>query len=81
MLSKVFSKLFIIPIKIYQYTLSPFLGQKCSHIPTCSNDAIQAITEWGVIKGTALAIKRIVRCNPWWGTHGHDPVPSNKKAD
>ena len=81
MLSKVFSKLFIIPIRIYQYTLSPFLGQNCAHIPTCSNYAIQAITEWGVIKGIFLATKRIIHCNPWWGTHGHDPVPSNEKAN
>ena len=81
MLSKVFSKLFIIPIRIYQYTLSPFLGQNCAHIPTCSNYAIQAITEWGVIKGIFLATKRIIRCNPWWGTHGHDTVPSNEKAN
>ena len=56
-----------------------FLGQNCAHIPTCSNYAIQAINEWGVFKGLWLATKRIVRCNPWWGTHGEDPVPSKKK--
>ena len=81
MLSKVFSKVFIIPIRIYQYTLSPLLGQNCAHLPTCSNYAIQAINEWGVIKGIFLATKRIIRCNPWWGTHGYDPVPSNEKAN
>ena len=79
MLSKVFSKLFIIPIRIYQIALSPFLGQNCAHIPTYSNYAIQAIDEWGVFKGTWLASKRIIRCNPWWGTHGEDPVPVKKK--
>ena len=79
MLSKVFSKLFIIPIRIYQIALSPFLGQNCAHIPTCSNYAIQAIDEWGVFKGTWLASKRIIRCNPWWGTHGEDRVPVKKK--
>ena len=75
MLSKVFSKLFIIPIRIYQIAISPLLVQNCAHIPTCSNYAIQAINEWGVFKGTWLASKRIIRCNPWWGTHGEDPVP------
>ena len=75
MLGKVFSKLLIIPIRIYQVTLSPFLGQNCSHIPTCSNYAIEAINEWGIFKGSWLAAKRIIRCNPWWGTHGDDPVP------
>ena len=79
MLRKVFSKLFIIPIRLYQITLSPFLGQNCAHIPTCSNYAIGAINEWGIIKGSWLATKRIIRCNPWWGTHGEDPVPSKKK--
>jgi len=78
MLRKVFSKLLIIPIRLYQITLSPFLGKNCAHIPTCSNYAIQAINEWGVIKGFWLAAKRIIRCNPWWGTHGEDPVPSKK---
>ena len=78
MLRKVFSNLFILPIRLYQITLSPFLGQNCAHIPTCSNYAIQAINEWGVIKGFWLAAKRIIRCNPWWGTHGEDPVPSKK---
>ena len=78
MLSKVFAKLLIIPIRIYQIALSPFLGQICAHIPTCSNYAIQAINEWGVFKGIWLASKRIIRCNPWWGTHGEDPVPKKK---
>ena len=75
MLGKVFSRLFIIPIRIYQVTLSPFLGQNCAHTPTCSNYAIEAINEWGVLKGFWLAIKRVIRCNPWRGTYGDDPVP------
>ena len=80
MLSKVFAKLLIIPIRIYQIALSPLLGQNCGHAPTCSNYAIQAIDEWGVIKGSWLASKRIFRCNPWWwGTYGEAPVPINEK--
>ena len=77
MLGKVFSRLFIIPIRLYQITLSPFLGQNCAHTPTCSNYAIEAINEWGVLKGFSLAIKRVIRCIPWWGTYGDDPVPKN----
>ena len=80
MLSKVFAKLLIIPIRIYPIVLSPLLGQNCGHFPTCSSYAIEAINEWGVFKGTWLASKRIFRCNPWWwGTNGEDPVPVNKK--
>ena len=75
MLGKVFSRLFIIPIRLYQVTLSPFLGKNCAHTPTCSNYAIEAINEWGALKGSWLAIKRVIRCNPWWGTYGDDPVP------
>ena len=57
MLGKVFSRLLIIPIRLYQVALSPFLGQNCAHTPTCSNYAIEAINEWGVLKGFWLAIK------------------------
>jgi len=55
------------------------LGQNCRHVPTCSNYAIEAIQEWGVIKGAWLGIKRIAKCNPW-GTSGVDPVPEKNKS-
>ena len=59
-------------IKIYQKIPGPW-HNSCRHIPTCSNYGIEAITEYGSIKGTFMAIKRILRCNPW-GTFGYDPV-------
>ncbi|GAF05381.1 membrane protein insertion efficiency factor YidD [Saccharicrinis fermentans] len=64
----------IIPIKIYQWTISPLLGASCRYTPTCSAYSIQALKKHGPIKGSYLAIKRILSCNPWGG-HGHDPVP------
>ncbi|WP_394348171.1 membrane protein insertion efficiency factor YidD [Saccharicrinis carchari] len=64
----------ILPIKIYQYTLSPMLGASCRYTPTCSTYSIQALKKYGPIKGSYLAIRRILSCNPWGG-HGHDPVP------
>ncbi len=67
-------KLFILPIRLYQWILSPWLGQNCRHQPTCSQYAIEAIEQWGVFKGLWLGIKRISKCHPW-GTHGYDPVP------
>jgi len=70
-------KLLILPIRIYQYTLSPLLGSTCRHQPTCSQYAIEAIEEWGALKGFWLGLKRIAKCHPW-GTHGYDPVPKNK---
>ena len=70
-------KLFILPIRVYQVTLSPLLGpNKCRYQPTCSSYAIGAIQEWGVLRGSWLALRRIGSCHPWGG-HGHDPVPPN----
>jgi putative membrane protein insertion efficiency factor len=75
---KLLRYVFIFPIKIYQIVLSPWLGSNCRHQPTCSNYAIQAINEWGIIKGLYFGIKRISKCHPW-GTFGYDPVPKNDK--
>jgi putative membrane protein insertion efficiency factor len=69
--------IFIFPIRLYQWLLSPLLGQNCRHQPTCSHYAIQSIEEWGVFKGLWLATKRISKCHPW-GTFGYDPVPKKK---
>lgn len=69
-------QLLILPIRIYQYTLSPLLGpSKCRYRPTCSHYAIEAIQEWGIFKGTYLAVKRVLRCHPWSKHAMHDPVP------
>ncbi len=59
-------------IKLYQKIPGSF-HSSCRHIPTCSNYAIDAINEYGSIKGSFLAIKRILRCQPF-GTSGYDPV-------
>jgi len=72
-------KLFILPIRIYQMTLSPLLGAQCRHTPSCSQYAIEAIQEWGPWKGMWLGAKRIGRCNPW-GTFGYDPVPKKSRS-
>lgn len=66
--------LLILPIRFYQKFLSPLKPPTCRFTPTCSNYAIQAIRKHGPFKGLALAIWRILRCNPWGGS-GYDPVP------
>lgn len=71
-------KLIILPIRFYQYAISPLLGPRCRFKPTCSHYAVEAIEEWGVVRGGWLAVKRIVKCHPW-GPWGYDPVP--KKSD
>ena len=78
-MKRLLKQLFILPIRIYQYTISPMLGPgKCNFQPTCSNYTVQAIEEWGVFIGMWLGLKRILRCHPWGG-HGFDPVPKNPK--
>ncbi len=69
---------FILLVKVYQYLISPLLPASCRHTPTCSQYTIDAIKEWGPLKGMWLGMKRISRCHPW-GSHGHDPVPRRKK--
>ncbi|MCH2235731.1 MAG: membrane protein insertion efficiency factor YidD [Crocinitomicaceae bacterium] len=71
-------KIFIFPVKIYQWIISPLLPPSCRHEPTCSNYTIQAINEWGPFKGIWLGMKRLSKCHPW-GTRGYDPVPENPK--
>lgn len=64
---------FIALIRIYQWTISPWLGPKCRFTPSCSEYAIEAFRKYGVFKGGLMAIRRISRCHPWGGS-GHDPV-------
>lgn len=61
-------------VRAYQTVLSPLLGSNCRYQPTCSNYMIEAIEEWGAIKGLWLGLRRIGRCHPWAG-FGPDPVP------
>lgn len=66
-------KILINLIKLYQKIPGPVHGL-CRFTPTCSNYAITAIERFGALKGSFLAIKRILRCNPFGG-YGYDPVP------
>ncbi|MBO7216152.1 MAG: membrane protein insertion efficiency factor YidD [Clostridia bacterium] len=73
-----FKKLFIAPIRFYQKHISPGLGANCRFYPTCSQYAIEAIEEWGVIIGIFLGLWRLLRCQPFC-KGGYDPVPKRKK--
>ncbi len=65
---------FIVLIKLYQWIISPWMGQKCRYTPTCSQYGIEALKKYGPVKGLWLTIKRVAKCHPWGG-HGYDPVP------
>lgn len=67
--------LLIIPIRFYQWVISPILGPRCRFYPTCSHYAIEAIEQHGVLCGGWLMIKRILRCHPA-NDGGVDPVPA-----
>ncbi|WP_300505404.1 membrane protein insertion efficiency factor YidD [uncultured Duncaniella sp.] len=67
-------RLFILPIRFYQYCISPMFPPVCRFTPTCSAYAVEAILKHGIFRGTWLALKRISRCHPWGGS-GYDPVP------
>ncbi len=64
-------------IKLYQYAISPFLGSNCRFMPTCSAYTIEAIQNFGIVKGIWLGIKRILRCRPGCSC-GIDPLPKTK---
>ena len=71
-------KLFLLLIRFYQVAISPHLGKNCRIVPTCSQYAMIAITRFGVIKGTYLAVRRLLKCHPFH-EGGFDPVPEKKE--
>ena len=63
----------ILAIQVYRFLVSPLLPPSCRFDPTCSEYALQAFREYGLLEGGVLAFRRILRCHPWGG-HGHDPL-------
>jgi putative membrane protein insertion efficiency factor len=75
----VLAKAFCRLIRLYQLVLSPWIGQQCRYYPTCSNYALEAIHRFGPWRGSLLGIRRILKCNPWFGG-GLDPVPDSEHS-
>jgi putative membrane protein insertion efficiency factor len=65
------------PIVAYQRLLAPGLPRRCRYEPTCSHYAVQAIREYGILRGLVLAGWRLLRCNPW-SRGGYDPVEAQE---
>lgn len=61
-------------IKLYQWTIAPFIGNVCRFAPSCSNYALEAFEKHSFSKGCLLTVKRLCKCHPWH-PGGHDPVP------
>jgi putative membrane protein insertion efficiency factor len=65
------------PIVVYQRFVSPAIPRRCKYEPTCSRYAVEAIREYGILKGLVLAGWRLLRCNPW-SYGGYDPVEAQR---
>jgi hypothetical protein len=70
-------EVFVAPLRAYQRLVSPLLGPRCRYAPSCSEYAIQAVREFGILRGLVLAGWRLLRCNPF--SHGGlDPVSAQR---
>lgn len=67
-------------VRLYQLTLSGFIGNSCRHFPTCSEYAYEAIARHGLWAGGWMGLFRVARCGPG-GTHGVDLVPERLEDD
>lgn len=66
-------------IRLYQLTLSPYIGRQCRFYPTCSYYAMEAIASHGLVRGSVLAVRRLGRCHPFH-PGGVDLVPAGPAA-
>ncbi|MCB1850043.1 MAG: membrane protein insertion efficiency factor YidD [Gammaproteobacteria bacterium] len=67
----------IMLIRGYSYLLSPFLGNNCRYVPSCSAYTLEAIERFGAGRGVWMGVKRILRCHPFH-PGGYDPVPERE---
>ena len=68
----------VLVLRAYRAVISPLYGDVCRYYPSCSAYALQAIQEHGVVVGTFLGVRRILRCHPW-AAGGVDDVPLKSK--
>jgi hypothetical protein len=78
--SQIVKHLALLLLRGYKLVISPVLPVACRFYPTCSEYAMQAIEQHGVLRGFWLAVKRITRCHPW-NAGGYDPVPQHTSQD
>ena len=79
----IFSHILIKLIKGYKFLISPLLGNSCRYLPTCSEYSIDALKEFGLLKGIFISLKRILSCHPikfLGGGDGFDPVKRKIKV-
>ena len=64
-LASAIREVFLFPVHLYRWLISPNLKPRCRYYPSCSSYAVEAVRELGIVRGTILATWRVVRCNPW----------------
>ena len=67
-------KILVFIIKVYQYSISPLIGNRCRFFPSCSEYFIEAIKTHGLVKGFSLSVKRIFKCHPFKKLGGGDGI-------
>ena len=80
---KIFTNILIKLIKGYKFLISPLLGNSCRYLPTCSEYSIDALKEFGLLKGIFISLKRILSCHPikfLGGGDGFDPIKRKIKV-
>ena len=78
MVHRILKNFFITLLYCYQYTFSLLLGPCCRFTPSCSSYALKSIQRFGMMRGTRLALKRLIKCHPFH-PGGYDPVPDTSK--
>ena len=82
-MNKILINILIKLIKLYKFLISPLLSNSCRYLPTCSEYSIEALKEFGLVKGLFMSVKRILSCHPikfLGGGEGFDPVKKEMKV-
>jgi putative membrane protein insertion efficiency factor len=79
MISRAVASLLLLLIRAYQLLVSPLLGSCCRYLPSCSEYAADAIRIHGPLRGSWLALRRVLRCHPFRAS-GYDPVPRGEES-
>jgi putative membrane protein insertion efficiency factor len=72
------STVLILALRGYRRFVSPLLAPRCRFLPSCSEYALEAVTRHGAVRGSWLAVRRLLRCHPFH-PGGYDPVPPRKE--
>ena len=76
-MSRLLARSLVAGVHAYRLSLGPLLGGSCRFAPSCSEYAIEALERYGPLRGSWLALRRVLRCHPFHAA-GYDPVPQGR---